>query len=272
MKDVQNQPDTRNIAIDKVGIRNLKYPITVLDKAYKVQHTVADVNLYVHLPERFRGTHMSRFVEVLNRYQREINVQNMEEICQSLREVLDSEAAYLEMSFPYFIEKQAPVSKVTSLMEYTCSMVVSLHRDGGKEFILTVHVPVSTLCPCSKEISDRGAHNQRSLVTVAVKMNTLVWIEDLIALVERCAVCDLYAMLKREDEKFITERAYDNPAFVEDIVREIALALKADKRITWFTVESENWESIHNHNAYAYIESGPKTPASPADAGVARRA
>ena len=258
MKDVQNQEDTRKIDIDKVGIRNLKYPITVRDKAHKVQHTVADVNLYVHLPEQFRGTHMSRFVEVLNRYQREINVHHMEEICLSLREALNSEAAYLEMSFPYFIEKQAPVSKVTSLMEYTCAMVVSLRRDGGKEFVLTVHVPISTLCPCSKEISDRGAHNQRSLVTVAVKMHTLVWIEDLIALVERCAVCDLYAMLKREDEKFITERAYDNPAFVEDIVREIAVALRADPRITWFTVESENWESIHNHNAYACVESGPR--------------
>ncbi len=257
MQDVQNQRDVRQIAIDKVGIRNIKYPISVLDRAHKIQHTVADINLYVHLPEHFRGTHMSRFVEVLNRYQREINVQNMEEICQKVRETLDSEAAYLEISFPYFVEKQAPVSKARSLMEYTCSMVVSQHRDGEKEFVLTVRVPMTSLCPCSKEISERGAHNQRSVVTVSVRMNTLVWIEELIDLVEERAVCDLYALLKREDEKYVTERAYDNPAFVEDIVREIALALRADPRITWFNVESENMESIHNHNAYACVESKP---------------
>jgi GTP cyclohydrolase IB len=256
MQDVQNQTDDRNIAIDKVGIRNIKYPISVLDKAHKVQHTVADINLYVHLPEHFRGTHMSRFVEVLNEHQREINVENMDAILDSIRKTLKSEAAYLELSFPYFIEKQAPVSKATSLMEYTCNMMACHHRDGEKDFVLTVKVPVTTLCPCSKEISDRGAHNQRSVVTVSTRMNTLVWIEELITLVEECAVCELYALLKREDEKHVTEKAYDNPAFVEDIVREIAGKLKTDERITWFTVESENMESIHNHNAYAYVESG----------------
>jgi len=255
IKDVQNQPDDRNIAIDKVGIRNIKYPISVLDKAHKVQHTVADINLYVHLPEHFRGTHMSRFVEILNQHQREINVENIDEILKNIRETLNSEAAYLELSFPYFIEKTAPISKAASLMEYTCTMVACQHRNGKKDFMLTVQVPITTLCPCSREISNRGAHNQRSLVTVSVRMNTLVWIEELISLVETCAVCDLYALLKREDEKYVTERAYDNPAFVEDIVREIALKLQSDQRITWFTVESENMESIHNHNAYAYVES-----------------
>lgn len=256
MRDIQNQMDDRNIAIDKVGIRNIKYPISVLDKAHKVQHTVADINLYVHLPKHFRGTHMSRFVEVLNEHKREINVENIDAILDNIRQTLKSEAAYLELSFPYFIEKTAPISKASSLMEYTCSMMASHHRDGEKDFVLTVHVPVTTLCPCSKEISDRGAHNQRSLVTLSVRINTLVWIEELITLVENCAVCDLYALLKREDEKHVTERAYDNPAFVEDIVREIAGKLKLDERLTWFTVECENMESIHNHNAYALVESG----------------
>lgn len=256
MEDVQNQRDDRNIAINKVGIRNIRYPISVRDKAYKVQHTVADINCYVHLPEHFRGTHMSRFVEVLNQYQREIDINNIDAILRAIRENLNSEAAYLEMRFPYFIEKLAPVSKARSLMEYQCSMVASSHRAGDKDFILTVAVPITTLCPCSKEISERGAHNQRSLVTVSVRMNRLVWIEELIDLVERCAVCDLYALLKREDEKFVTERAYDHPAFVEDIVREVAKSLRADGRIRWFTVESENMESIHNHNAYAFVEGG----------------
>ncbi|MBN1596088.1 GTP cyclohydrolase I FolE2 [candidate division FCPU426 bacterium] len=260
MKDVQNEPDARNIAIDKVGIRNIKYPISVLDKAHKIQHTVADINLYVQLPEHFRGTHMSRFVEVLNQHQREINVENIDEILESIRRALNSEAAYLELSFPYFIEKSAPVSKATSLMEYTCSMIACQQRGGQKDFVLTVRVPITTLCPCSKEISDRGAHNQRSLVTVSVRMNKLVWIEELISLIEECVVCDLYALLKREDEKHVTERAFDHPAFVEDIVRDIALSLRKDARITWFTVESENMESIHNHNAYAYVESKSLPP------------
>ncbi len=254
MKDVQNQRDYRQIAIDKVGIRNIKYPISVLDRAHTAQHTVADVNLYVHLPERFRGTHMSRFIEVLHRNQREIDIRHVDGILQDMRATLNSEAAYLELSFPYFIEKQAPVSKAVSLMEYQCTMVASHHRDGERDLILAVRVPVTTLCPCSKEISERGAHNQRSLVTVTIRMHALVWIEELIDLAERSAVCDLYALLKREDEKYVTERAYDHPAFVEDIVREIARQLRKDLRISWFTVESENLESIHNHNAYAFVE------------------
>lgn len=257
MKDVQNERDERQLAIDKVGIRNIRYPISVLDKTYQAQHTVADINLYVHLPEHFRGTHMSRFVEVLNRYQREIDVNKIDEILEDICQTLQSEEAYLEMSFSYFIEKTAPVSKAKSLMEYQCTMVASRNRERAQDMTLTVKVPVTTLCPCSKEISERGAHNQRSLVTVTVRMTAMVWIEELIDVVEKQAVCDLYALLKREDEKYVTELAYDNPAFVEDIVREIARALKLDKRISWFTVESENMESIHNHNAYAYIESGP---------------
>jgi GTP cyclohydrolase I len=254
MKDVQSQRDFRRVPINKVGIRNIKYPILVRDRAHRTQHTVADINLYVHLPERFRGTHLSRFVEILNRYQREINVENLDEILKDMRRTLNSEAAYLELSFPYFVEKHAPVSRATSLMEYHCRMVASHHRDGKRDFVLAVQVPMTSLCPCSKEISERGAHNQRSLITVALRMRRLVWIEEIIDLVEDAAVCDVFALLKREDEKYVTERAYDNPAFVEDIVREVAVRLRRDARISWFTVESENMESIHNHNAYAYVE------------------
>lgn len=260
MKDVQNQRDHRRVPINKVGIRNIKYPILVRDRAHAAQHTVADINLYVHLPERFRGTHLSRFVEILNRYQREIEVQKLDEILTDMRQTLHSEAAYLEMAFPYFVEKHAPVSRATSLMEYPCRMVASQNRKGEKDFVLTVQVPMTSLCPCSKEISDRGAHNQRSWVTVSLRMRRLVWIEEIIDLVEAAAVCDVYALLKREDEKYVTERAYDHPAFVEDIVREVALRLRRDPRISWFTVESENMESIHNHNAYAYVEQDRRRP------------
>jgi GTP cyclohydrolase I len=242
------------LAIDKVGVRNIKYPIQVMDRADKIQHTVADINLYVHLPEAFRGAHMSRFIEIINRYRKVIDVTKIDEMLADLRETLHSEAAYVEITFPYFIEKTAPVSKAVSLMEYTCELVGSHTRDDRRDLIIKVTVPIMTLCPCSKEISDRGAHNQRSRVTVAVRAKEMVWFEELIALVEDCAVCDLYALLKREDEKFVTERAYDNPAFVEDIVREIGLKLQQDSRLTWFRVESENMESIHNHNAYACME------------------
>lgn len=254
MKDVQSQPDFRNVAINKVGIRNIKYPINVLDRAHKVQHTVADINMYVHLPECFRGTHLSRFVEILNRYQREIDIHNLDEILKDMQRTLHSEAAYLELAFPYFVEKSAPVSRASSLLEYYCSMTASEHRDGGKDFVLTVKVPITTLCPCSKEISERGAHNQRGIVTVSVRFSGMVWIEELIDLVESAAVCDVFPLLKREDEKYVTERAYDNPAFVEDVVREVAMRLQKDERIVWFTVESENMESIHNHDAYARVE------------------
>ena len=254
LEDIQSQPDKRQVAINKVGVRNIKYPIKVLDKAYQAQHTVADISVYVELPANFRGTHMSRLIEVLHRYQREIKVEKIDEILTDIRQTLNSETAYLELNFPYFIEKQAPVSKAKSLMEYSCAIIASQKKDGKKDLVLRVKVPITSLCPCSKAISERGAHNQRALVTVSIRMRTFIWIEDLINLIEEGAVCDLYALLKREDEKYITERAYDNPALVEDIVREIAVRIKQDSRITWFTVESESMESIHNHNAYAYVE------------------
>ncbi len=252
MRDVQSEDDDRRIALKKVGIKNLRYPITVRDKTKTEQHTVASVNLSVDLPHRFRGAHMSRFVEALNSCRGMIGVENMQQVLHTVRSQLKAKEAHLEMQFPYFIEKRAPVSGAKGLMEYVCRFIVS--SNNGYDFVLAVEVPVTNLCPCSKELAERGAHNQRGLVTVQVRFETLVWIEELVDVVEASASCDLYAVLKRRDEKFVTERAYSRPRFVEDIVREIALRLDADGRITWYTVEAENQESIHNHSAYAAVE------------------
>lgn len=252
MKDVQSQPDQRNIPIDRVGVKNLRYPITVLDRAKKTQRTVAAINMYVNLPHLFRGTHMSRFVEILNENKREIHINTIGEILKSMKSKLSAEQAHMEVTFPYFMEKSAPVSRTKSLMEYGCSYVATLAET--EDCILGVEVPVTTLCPCSREISDRGAHNQRSLVRLQARFRGFVWIEELIDIAESAASCPIYALLKRSDEKFVTEHSFDNPRFVEDVVREVALRLNADSRITWYRVESENLESIHNHNAYAMIE------------------
>jgi GTP cyclohydrolase IB len=252
LKDVQSQPDQRNIPIDRVGIKNLRFPITVLDRANKTQRTIAAINMYVNLPHRFRGTHMSRFVEILNENDREIHIDTIGEILKSMKSRLSAEQAHMEVTFPYFIEKSSPVSRTKSLMEYGCSYIGTLAET--EDCILGVEVPVTTLCPCSKEISDRGAHNQRSLVRLQVRFMGFVWIEELIDIAESSASCPIYPILKRNDEKFVTEHSYDNPRFVEDVVREAALRLNADSRITWYRIESENLESIHNHNAYALIE------------------
>jgi len=250
--DVQNRPDHRKIDIDRVGIKNLSYPITVLDKSNKIQHTVGSINMYVSLPHRFRGTHMSRFVEILNEYHRELHIDAVGEILQKMKEKLHAEEAHMEVSFPYFIEKSAPVSKAKSLMEYRCKYIGTL--SDREDFILSVAVPVTTLCPCSKELADRGAHNQRSIVRIKIRYTGFVWIEELIELAESSASSPVYSLLKRKDEKIVTEHAYDNPKFVEDVVRELAQKLNSDPRIIWYNVESENFESIHNHNAYASIE------------------
>jgi len=252
MIDVQNRPDHRKIDIDRVGIKDLSYPITVLDKTNKIQHTVGSINMYVSLPHHFRGTHMSRFVEILNEYHRELHLDAVGEILQKMKEKLHAEEAHVEVSFPYFIEKSAPVSKARSLMEYRCKYTGTL--SDREDFILSVAVPVTTLCPCSKELADRGAHNQRSIVRIKIRYTGFVWIEELIELAESSASSPLYALLKRKDEKAVTEHAYDNPRFVEDVVRELAQKLNSDPRIIWYNVESENFESIHNHNAYASIE------------------
>jgi GTP cyclohydrolase I len=257
MIDVQNLKDHRNVDIQKVGIKNIRYPITVLDKANGTQNTVASINMYVNLPRHFKGTHMSRFVEVLNAHRHEINLRHFGTILEELRRVLRAESAHMQVTFPYFIEKRAPVSGAPGLMEYTCEFSGSV--GATRVVAVGVTVPVTTLCPCSKEISSRGSHNQRGLVSVRVMYRRFFWIEDLIQLVEESASCDVYAVLKRPDEKYVTEKAYDNPAFVEDVVRNVALKLDADPNFQAYTVEAENFESIHNHSAYAYVEKLPNS-------------
>jgi GTP cyclohydrolase I len=252
MRDVQNQKDWRNIEINKVGVKDIRYPITVLDKNRGVQHTVASVNMYVDLPHHFKGTHMSRFVEILNKYRGSIGMKNFSKILNEMKAKLRAKKAHLEVEFPYFIQKSAPVTLSKSLMEYQCRFCGS--SDEVEDFYMGVTVPITTVCPCSKEISRYGAHNQRGLVTVHLRFERFIWIEDVIDLIESCASCDVYSILKRPDEQYVTERAYENPMFVEDVVREVSEKLMADENITWFTVESENFESIHNHSAYAFVE------------------
>ncbi len=252
MEDIQNHKDNRNIDIDQVGVKRIRYPITVRDKDMGEQQTVAEINMYVNLPRYYKGTHMSRFVEILNEHSRRISIQNFTDILEEMKARLNAKSAHMEIAFPYFINKTAPVSRSEGLMEYRCIFRGSLNK--GSDLTIMIFVPISTLCPCSKEISDFGAHNQRGEVRLQVRFKKFVWIEDLISLVEKTASCEVYSVLKREDEKYVTEQAYENPMFVEDIVRDIAVKLNNDSNITWFAVESENYESIHNHNAYAYIE------------------
>jgi GTP cyclohydrolase I len=258
MPDMQKTRDERNIAIDKVGVKDIRYPIVVLDRSKARQQTVARINMYVDLPHHFKGTHMSRFVEILNQHHGEVSVERMDQIVRDMKEHLEASCAHLELEFPYFIEKTAPVSGARSLMEYQCRMAASLGDDYN--FVLGVTVPVTSLCPCSKEISARGAHNQRSAVTVEIRYREHVWLEELISLVEGCGSAPVFALLKREDEKALTERAYDNPMFVEDVVRAVTEALTAMPAITWFRVECENFESIHNHSAYALVERDLSRP------------
>ncbi len=253
MADVQGSRDTREIAIDKVGIKDIRHPVRVKDRSEGEQHTIATFNMFVYLPHSFKGTHMSRFVDILNRHEREISVDSFKQMLIEMSERLESEAGHIEMSFPYFINKKAPVSGVESLMDYDVTLTGEIH-DGKPEMFIKVVVPVTSLCPCSKKISAYGAHNQRSHVTVNVRTNGFIWIEELIEMVEREASCELYGLLKRPDEKHVTERAYDNPKFVEDMIRDVAVRLNADERINYYIVETENFESIHNHSAYALIE------------------
>lgn len=253
MVDVQNRIDTRNIKIDKVGVKDIRYPITVMDKAKEAQRTVASVNMYVDLPHHHKGTHMSRFIEVLSTHRDSISTQSIPTILSDMKSRLDAASAHLELSFPYFIEKKAPVSGALSLMEYTCTLF-GQQENGKPDLTVGVSVPITTLCPCSKEISSCGAHNQRGVVKVVVRYNKFFWMEDLIRLVETSCSSEVFSLLKRSDEKFVTEAAYENPMFVEDVVREVAVKLLADDTFTWFSIAAENFESIHNHSAYAYIE------------------
>lgn len=253
IEDVQNTPDTRQLAIDKVGIKSIRHPVKVKDKSGGVQHTVANFNMYVFLPHNFKGTHMSRFVEILNNNEREISVESFESILRAMVKRLDAESGHVEMTFPYFVNKAAPVSGVQSLSDYEVTFIGEINQ-GKYDITVKVVVPVTSLCPCSKKISDYGAHNQRSHVTVTALITDFIWVEDIIRLVEEQASCEVYGLLKRPDEKYVTERAYDNPKFVEDIVRDVAAQLNAEPRIVKYVVESENFESIHNHSAYALIE------------------
>jgi GTP cyclohydrolase IB len=256
MKDIQNQRDYRNIPIDKVGIKNLRYPITVLDRANAIQHTVATINMYVDLPHKYKGTHMSRFVELLHMIRLEISLEKFSSLLGEMKRHLNAASAHIEMTFPYFIEKKAPMSSCPGLMDYTCRITGSSSANGDVDLISEVVVPISSVCPCSKEISDQGAHNQRGQVSLAVRFKKFIWMEDMIELVEASASCEVYSVLKRVDEKCVTERGFTNPKFVEDIVRDVADILNGDDNITWFSVSAENFESIHNHSAYAHITSG----------------
>jgi GTP cyclohydrolase I len=251
--DVQNLPDSRKLAIDKVGVKSIRHPVRIMERSGGAQHTVALFNRYVALPHHFKGTHMSRFVEILEAHEREITMQSFQAMLKEMVQKLEAEEGHIEMTFPYFIEKAAPVSGVKSLMDYEVTFHGEL-RKRRQAFTMKVVVPVTSLCPCSKKISAYGAHNQRSHVTVAARTNDFVWIEEIVDLVEKQGSSELYGLLKRPDEKYVTERAYDNPKFVEDMVRDVAAVLNLDERIDAYVIESENFESIHNHSAYALIE------------------
>ncbi len=257
--DIQAKTDTRQLPIDQVGIRSIRHPVKVRDRSSGEQYTIAQFNMYVGLPHNFKGTHMSRFVEVLNSHESVISVSSFKDIVREVANKLDSKTSRIEMTFPYFMEKSAPVTGVSSVVDYEATVFGELKSSGDSQITTRVVVPVTSLCPCSKEISDYGAHNQRSHVTITAMTEEFVWIEELIELAESNASSQLYGLLKRPDEKYVTEEAYDNPKFVEDIVRDVASELNRDERILAYTVESENFESIHNHSAYARI-SNSKVP------------
>ncbi|TDJ27946.1 MAG: GTP cyclohydrolase I FolE2 [Gammaproteobacteria bacterium] len=251
--DVQGRADTRQLAINKVGIKDIRHPIIVKDRSEGVQHTIAQFDMYVFLPHQFKGTHMSRFVQILNDHEKEITVNSFKEMLKQMVDMLEADSGNIEMRFPYFVNKKAPISGVESLLDYDVTLIGEINK-GVTSTRIKILVPVTSLCPCSKSISDYGAHNQRSHVTVNAKTEGFIWIEEIIDLVEKQASCQLYGLLKRPDEKYVTEQAYDNPKFVEDMVRDIAGELNKDERIRQYVLESENFESIHNHSAYAMIE------------------
>jgi GTP cyclohydrolase I len=260
MQDVQGSNDHRRIAIDRVGVSGVRHPIVVLDRTTEKQHTIGTLQMSVALPHHFKGTHMSRFIEALNEHHGEVTMRTLPTILRSLRERLEAESAHLKVSFPYFLSKAAPVSGATALMDYECAFIGE-STDDVDDFILEVKVPVTSLCPCSKAISDYGAHNQRGHITIKVRtaldeagVPQLVWIEELIALAEASASAPVYPLLKRADERYVTMQAFDNPVFVEDMVRNVAARLQDEPRVSWFFVHALNHESIHNHGAFASLE------------------
>jgi GTP cyclohydrolase I len=255
MVDVQGQKDERNIPLQKVGVKNLRYPVTVLDKHNRTQPTIATADIFASLPHHYKGTHMSRFIEVFNNHYTNIQMPTFLDMLEEVRQAVDAEQAFGEVSFPYFMEKKAPVTGQKSIMSYTCKYIGSVGA-ADRSFYVGIEAPVQTVCPCSREISSRGAHNQRGTVRVKVKLGPFFWIEDVIEIIEDSASSGLFTLLKREDERYVTESAYDNPVFVEDVVREVCVRLEDLGHFPWFSVEAENAESIHNHEAYAYAERG----------------
>ncbi len=269
LADIQNQTDTREIPLQRVGVKGLRYPVQVLDRADKTQNTTAEVSLFVNLPHHFKGTHMSRFIEIFHKHHKNLSMKHFLAMLEEIRVTLDAARAFGEMSFPFFMEKAAPVSGQKGMMVYDCTYEGSVSsencRNAGREFFVSVAVPVTTVCPCSRAISEQGAHNQRGIVRVKIqcvahnKCTSFFWIEDIIAIVEKSASSALYSLLKREDEKYVTEYAYNNPRFVEDLVREVYLGivqfgLSKKEGFPWFSIEAENFESIHNHSAFACAE------------------
>jgi GTP cyclohydrolase IB len=256
VEDVQGRPDFRNLPIQRVGVTNLRYPIVVLDREKSRQETVASFTLSVSLPHHFKGTHMSRFIEVLNEHRGEITMHTVPVILADLRERLDAESARIEVEFPYFLERAAPVTGSSAMMDYRSAFIGEVNQQES-DFILQVQVPVTSLCPCSREISDYGAHNQRGYVTVdvrTVRSDQMIWIEEIVDAVEKSASSPVYPLLKRPDERHVTMRAYEKPVFVEDLVRNVAVRLQQDERVGWFRVNALNQESIHNHDAFAELE------------------
>jgi len=260
LEDVQNRQDHRRLALDQAGVSDIRHPIVVLDRDHHKQSTIATIAMSVSLPDQFKGTHMSRFIEVLSGHRGEVTLRTLPAILDELKQRLQAKSARMEVAFPYFLERRAPVSGATALMDYDC---VFIGESNGTydDFMLQVKAPVTSLCPCSKAISDYGAHNQRGVITIDVRTNRkvdgapeIVWIEELVELAERSASAPVYPLLKRADERFVTMKAYDNPVFVEDMVRAVAVGLQKEERVAWFRVHAENHESIHNHSAFARIE------------------
>ena len=261
LTDVQNTPDLRDIPLTKVGVKGLEYPIRVLDKVYKVQHTTGRADLYADLPRHFKGAHMSRFVEIFHRHRDDLSMPRFLDMLEEIITGLEAESAWGTVEFPYFMEKKAPVSQIPGMMSYRCRYQGRASRSATgmeRHFVVSITVPVTTVCPCSRAISDRGAHNQRGIVTAELELGPFFWIEDIIELIEKAASSPVYSILKREDEKYITETAYDNPKFVEDLVRDVYTELKAGGSFPRFSVEAENFESIHNHSAYARADYNNK--------------
>jgi GTP cyclohydrolase I len=251
--DIQGTPDTRRIAIDQVGIKDIRYPVRVRDRSGEALPTVAHATMTVQLPEQYKGTHMSRFVQILHEHGEPLSADTFGAMLDAMLERLEADAGRIKIAFPFFARKAAPVTGVESLLDYEVTLTGERRLDGVREFHIGVMIPVTSLCPCSKEISDYGAHNQRAHVTVNARVDGPIWIQDIIDMVEAAASSELYGILKRPDEKYVTERAYDNPKFVEDMIRDMAGPLNRDKRVRAYTLEAENFEAIHKHQAYAQI-------------------